>query len=210
MLKWILQNLEIVAVIVLFIAQMVRAMLKSRKTGEPRESAPHDYDEERRIREVQEQVRRQIAARRGEQPSPATPPVLTPMDEPPPLPRTETTQMPEPFGGPLGRMLEELQRKAQSQSRPEPSPQVVVARSTTAEIERQQRLVEELRVAEENKLIARRRAAHLAADQEAAAQSEPALRVAAHDRLLSELRDVHSVRRAIVLREVLGTPVGLR
>jgi hypothetical protein len=211
MLKWILQNLEIVAVIVLFIAQMVRAMLKSRKTGEPRESVPQDYDEERRIREVQEQVRRQIAARRGEQPSTATPPVLTPqMDEPPPVPRTETTQMPEPFGGPLGRMLEELQRKAQQQSRPEPPPQVVVARTSTAELERQQRIAEELRIAEEHKLIARRRAAHLAADQEAAAQSEPALRVAAHDRLLSELRDVHSIRRAIVLREVLGTPVGLR
>ena len=209
MLKWILQNLEIVAVVVLFVFQALRALVKQRKSTETRERAPQDYDEERRVREVQEQIRRQIAARRSEQPSP--PPVLTPqMDEPPPLPRTETTQMPEPFGGPLGRMLEELQRKAQQQSRPEPPPQVVVARSTTAEIERQQRIAEELRIAEENKLIARRRAAHLAADQEAAAQSEPALRVAAHDRLLSELRDVHSIRRAIVLREVLGTPVGLR
>lgn len=209
MLKWILQNLEIVAVVVLFVFQALRAMLKQRKATEERQAEPRDYDEERRVREVQEQVRRQIAARRGEQAAPPAPPVLTrDVEDMRPVPRTETTQMPEPFGGPLGRMLEELQRKAQQHAPPQLPP--VLARSSTAELERQQRIAEELKAAEESRLSARRRAAHLAAAREAESQSEPALRVAAHDRLLTELRDVHSIRRAIVLREVLGTPVGMR
>lgn len=212
MLKWILQNLEIVAVVVLFIAQIVRAMLKTRSTDAKRESAPHDYDEERRIREVQEQVRRQIAARRGEQPPAATPPVRSPQPEMhAPVPRAETTQMPEPFGGPLGRMLEELQRKAQQPHvPPAPLPPVIVARSTSSELERQERIADELKAVEEARVVAKRRAAHLALDQESVAQSEPVLRTAAHDRLLLDLRDPQSLRRAIVLREVLGTPVGLR
>ncbi len=209
MVKWILQNLEIVAIVVLFFAQMVRGFLKNRRPDERRELAPQDYDEERRVREVQEQVRRQIAARRGQQ-VPEAPPVLEPAQQSrPPVPRAETTQMPEPFGGPLGRMLEELQRKAQQQSAPQPPP-VVVARNNSAELERQQRIADELKAAEEARLVTRRRATQLAASREAIAQSEPALRSDAHDRLLVQLRDVESIRRAIVLREVLGTPVGLR
>lgn len=210
MQKWILQNLEIVAVIVLFFAQMVRAYLKTRKPEEKRDLAPQDYDEERRVREVQEQVRRQIAARRGGQ-SVETPPLLEPPAEMrAPVPRTETTQMPEPFGGPLGRMLEELQRKAQQHAPAPPPPPVVVARTNSAELERQRRIADELKSVEDARLVTKRRAAHLAASREATAQSEPALRTIAHDRLLVELRDVQSIRRAIVLREVLGTPVGLR
>jgi hypothetical protein len=214
MLKWLLQNIEVVAVVVLFAAQMVRALVKARQTAkseEKREVAPQNYDEERRVREVQEQIRRQIAARRGVQPSTATPPVLTPpAAERVPVPRPETTQMPEPFGGPLGRMLEELQRKAQPPAPPPSPPPVVVARSNAAELERQQRIADELKAVEEARLVVKRRAAHVATDKESVAQSEPALRSAAHDRLIVDLRDVQSLRRAIVLREVLGTPVGLR
>lgn len=210
MLKWILQNLEIVAVIVLFFAQMVRAFFKARRPEEKRDLAPQDYDEERRVREVQEQVRRQIAARRGEQQAEA-PPMLAPAPQSrPPVARTETTQMPEPFGGPLGRMLEELQRKAQQHAPQPPPPPVVVARNNSGELERQQRIADELKSVEDARLVTKRRAAHLAASREAIAQSEPALRTDAHDRLLVQLRDVESVRRAIVLREVLGAPVGLR
>jgi hypothetical protein len=211
MLKWIFQNLEIVAVIVLFVFQALRALAKQRKPTETRERRPPDYDEERRVREVQEQVRRQIAARRGEQAPTATPPMLSPEPEMhAPAPRPETTQMPEPFGGPLGRMLEELQRKAQQFAPPPPPPPYVAARNAAGELERQQQIADELKAVEEARLVAKRRAAHLALDQESVAQSEPALRTAAHDRLLLELRNPQSLRRAIVLREVLGAPVGLR
>ena len=43
-----------------------------------------------------------------------------------------------------------------------------------------------------------------------AEQSEAGLRTAARARLLADLADPQSVRRAFVLREVLGPPVGLR
>jgi hypothetical protein len=55
-----------------------------------------------------------------------------------------------------------------------------------------------------------RRAEHRAADRAAEAESEPALRVAARDHVLADLADPQSLRRAFVLREVLGPPVGLR
>ena len=58
--------------------------------------------------------------------------------------------------------------------------------------------------------LAARRAAHLAAEQSAAAQTTSALRRDARDELLADLRQPASVRRAFLLREVLGTPAGLR
>jgi hypothetical protein len=212
MLRWILEHLGIVVVIVLFLAQMVRAVMQSRSADAQRRATPDDGSEERRVREVQEQIKRQIAARRHEQAPSPTPPVLAP--ETPtraPVPRPTTTQMPEPFGGPLGRMLEEMQRKAQQRVPvPTPPPAPVVERRNVGEIERQQRLANELKSVEESRLLVKRRAAHVAAELELVAQSEPALRTVAHDRLLGDLHDPQSLRRAILLREVLGTPVGLR
>lgn len=208
MIKWIFEHFGVAIVVIVFLSQMVRAVLQARKVAEKRDRSGGDVDAERRVREVQEQIRRQIAARRG-QLMPDAPPVLSP--ESParaPVPRAETTQMPEPFGGPLGRMLEELQRRAQPP--PQPPPPVVAHRGHAAELERQERMAAELKAIQDAEALARRRAAHVAAEKEAEAQAEPALRSAAHDRLLGDLRDPQSLRRAIVIREVLGTPVGLR
>ncbi|MGH7944609.1 MAG: hypothetical protein ACREH8_15330 [Opitutaceae bacterium] len=210
MIQWILEHLGIVVVIVLFVAQMVRGVMRQRKTGRP-EIRRDDGDEERRVREVQEQIRRQIAARRAEGAPADTPPVLSGEAGAGPVPRAETTQMPEPFGGgPLGRMLEELQRKAQQHlPPPAPPPPVAVERRNVAELERQQRLADELKAIEETRVV-QRRAAHVASDKQLVARSESSLRVNARERLLDDLGDAESVRRAFVLREVLGTPVGLR
>jgi hypothetical protein len=106
-------------------------------------------------------------------------------------------------------MLEELQKRAQPQSSPPPPPLQQYTRNA-AEIERQERLAEELRVAEESRVLVQRRAAHLAEDVRTAAGSETGLRSVARDELLNDLSDPNSLRRAFVLREVLGTPVGLR
>src|SRR5688500_5705483 len=103
MIEWILEHLGVVVVDVLFLSQILRGVLQ-RKPPEPPVSRRDDGDEERRVREVQEQIRRQIAARRGEQAPTAAPPPLSRETEVRPVPRPETTQMPEPFGGPLGRM----------------------------------------------------------------------------------------------------------
>jgi hypothetical protein len=211
MIQWILEHLGIVVVVVLFIVQMVRGVLEQAKNRQPRPMQRDASEEERRTREVQEQIRRQIAARRAAH-QPEAPPVLPREQEPPPMARPETTQMPAPFGeGPLGRMLEELQRKAQQHlpTPPPPSP-VVVERRHLAEIERQQRLADELKALEEARHVAQRRAAHVAADRLAVIESEPAMRGEARKRLLADLSGTESLRRAFLLKEVLGTPVGLR
>jgi hypothetical protein len=118
--------------------------------------------------------------------------------------------MPETFGGPLGRMLEELQRKAQQHIPPPAPPPVLIDRRHAGELERQQRIADELKAVEEARQVIRRREAHVAADKLEVAESEPALRSDARRRLLSDLSDAQSLRRAFVLREVLGTPLGLR
>jgi hypothetical protein len=83
-------------------------------------------------------------------------------------------------------------------------------RRHAAEVERQQRIADELKQAEESRLLAQRRAEALAADKRAEAESEAALRSVARDRVMGDLSDPQSLRRAFVLREVLGAPVGLR
>jgi hypothetical protein len=210
MIKWILEHLGIVVVLFVFLSQIVRALLQARKTASHREVKADDGSEERRVREVQEQIRRQIAARRRGESSTEAPPPLPAETVSRPIPRPQTTQMPEPFGGPLGRMLEELQRKAQQHLHSVPPPQVLVEKRNNAEIERQAKLADELRAVEDTRLLVKRRAVHLASDKAAEAQSEPALRSVVHDRILGDLRDPHSLRRAIMLREVLGPPVALR
>ena len=207
MIQWILDHLGIVIVIVLFAVQMVRGLLQqARNASEQQQEMRRDEGaEERRVRDVQEQIRRQVAARRSGQAPTDTPPPLAGAPERP-LPRAETTQMPD-FGGPFGRMLEELQRKAQPTP---PPPPVLIERHNAAELERQQRLADELKALEETRRVAKRRAAHLAEDKKLLADSEPALRSATRNRLLVDLGDTQSLRRAFVLREVLGTPVGLR
>ena len=212
MIKWILENIGIVVVLVVFLSQIVRAFLRARNSSPRPEAKRDEMAEERRVREVQEQIRRQIAARRGGSPA-AEAPSRAPEGERPPVPSPQTTQLPEPFGGPLGRMLEELQRRAQQHIPPPPlqtQPPVLSDRRHLAELERQQQLADELKSAEETRHLVQRRAVHLAADRQTLAESEPALRAVARDQVLGDLRDPQSLRRAFVLREVLGKPVGMR
>lgn len=211
--RWILENLGIVIFVVIFITQILRGAARSKKAAAEHTATKDDAAEQRRIREVQEQIRRQIAARRGQAPAPAAPPPLRGESAPVPQPSPQTTQLPELFGGPLGRMLEELQKRAQpppaAPAPPAPRPAMTEAH-TLAEVSRQEELAEQMRVLEEDRLLARRKAAHLAADQRELAESEGGLRTAARAQLNADLADPSSLRRALVLREVLGPPVAMR
>ena len=51
---------------------------------------------------------------------------------------------------------------------------------------------------------------HIAEDNRVVSESEPALRAVAQHELMGDLSDPRSLRRAFVLREVLGPPIGLR
>lgn len=206
-INWVLGNLPLVIFGLVIVSQILRAAKRAREQQgeEQRHARPDALEEDRRTREVQEQIRRRIAERRGAAPAAEPPPLERPASSP------ETTQLPDVFEGPLGRMLQELQKRAQPKPEPEAPPPIAAAGARhAAEMERQAQIAEQMREYEEAQVAAKRRAAHMAEAQAAVAQAEPALRAAARGRLLDELHDPLSLRRAVVLREVLGTPVGLR
>lgn len=205
-MDWILKNIVQIATVVFVIVSIVRAMRQAKETQERHKDETIESEEQRRTREIQERIRRKIAERRGGGEAPADP--FHPAEETRTLrPSPESTSPPpDPFGELGRRVLAELERKMQ----PSAEPPRLAPQLNRAELERQARLAEELRAAEEARAQAARRAAHHAAERAAAEQSEAALRHTARARLLGELHDPQSVRRAFVLREVLGTPVGLR
>ena len=215
MLDWLLERVGVVIFVLIFVVQIVRGLMRSRRGAPADEAKPDALEEQRRVQEIQRNIRRQIAARRGEAPPAEPPPLIRREPAPAPAPSPETTQMPDPFGDPLRRVLQEIERRA----RPEPAappppllspvPAITIERRN-AELERQQRLAEELRVVEESRVLAERRVTQAAAAKSADAESETGMRGAARGRLLDDVRDPQSLRRAIVLREILGTPVGLR
>jgi hypothetical protein len=203
---WLLERIGLVIFVLLLVAQMVRGLFKTKQENPPAQAKPDELEQQRRTQEIQEEIRRRRAERRGA-PAPAEPPPLA-RREPPAQPtprRTETTQMPEPFGGPLRRVLQEFEREA----RPQPVPAPIVERRN-AELARQEQLAEQMRVLEESQMLAKRRATQMAATTYTESQSERGLRSVERAKVLDDLRDPAALRRAFVLREVLGTPVGLR
>lgn len=210
-MDWILKNLVQIVTIVFVIVSIVRAIGQARQNRDRHEDETIDSEEQRRVREIQEQIRRKIAERRGE--TAAAPPPLArresaPVETAPPVER-------EPES-PLRRVFEEIERSLQPpQPAPQSAPPPVLAMPaqsqdyTRGELERQLRLREEMQSLEQERRLVERRAANVAA---AKLQSSTAARArtADRDRLLADVRDKQSLRRAFLLREVLGPPVGLR
>ena len=211
-LDWLLERVGVLIFVLVFVVQIVRGLMRSRSETPPEQAKPDTLEEQRRVQEVQAQIRRRIAERRGETPVAEPPPMVR--REAPPAPNPQTTQMPEPFGGPLRRVFEELQRQAQPPPPPMPMPPPVPAAPVVDrrgfELERQQKLADQLRSVEESRVLAQRRATQATAIINEAAGSEMGQRSAARGRALDDLHSPESLRRAFVLREVLGTPVGLR
>ena len=84
------------------------------------------------------------------------------------------------------------------------------ALTTEAVLERQQQLADQMRALELARLGQQRRAAAVVSLREAMGKTEAGQLVGSRGELLADLRAPGSLRRAIVLREVLGSPVGLR
>jgi len=92
----------------------------------------------------------------------------------------------------------------------EPPPEPLSTAITVAELERQSQLADQLRALVEARASTERRAAEVTADLKTEADSERGMLTASRGGLLADLRDPASLRRAFVLREVLGPPLGLR
>lgn len=157
------------------------------------------YDDAERTRRIQEEIRRKIAERRSGRLPPTIPsrpterPLAPPVLAPRPVARAD--------GGlreRLGRKLAELREKAEA----------------AAAAQRKQEQVEtQRRVQATEQVAAQRRVADAVVARDALAVKKEVAIVAAKplpNRWRAELRDPASVRRAMVLREILGTPVGLR
>ena len=183
-MKWALENLQIlflVAIAVVGILQWIKRT--SEGTGSP-PPIPVDLEEEARTRRIQEEIRRRIMERRGL--APAAPPA------------PETTPQPTPFPA-APPMIEEV-RPLRVEPPPVIAAEAPAVQSLAAELKRQQELSERVRELE----TARRARATVAAESAQAALNAPA------NRSLRDLRSHSGLRRAILLREILGPPVGLR
>ncbi len=202
-MDWLLSKLPTIIFIVIVLVQIVRGISKARQQDPTPEPRHNEVEEARR----NEEIRRRIAERRAGRAEPLPEPARS---EPPPVVvERDPTAIPE-LPEPLRRMLTQLEKRREPEPTFAPPPPPVLPDRSRAELERQYRLAEEMKALEEARAVAKRRAAQLAAAQAEVASSKGALRSVARGRLLEDLKDPQSLRRAVVLREVLGTPVGLR
>jgi hypothetical protein len=222
-MQWVFEHIQIIIVVAAIIASWVTNLRKNQQQrgggsapdnpfdGDV-ESAPTE-DAEDLTRRIQEEIRRKIAERRGEASSPAPAPFQpepsSPLrDEPPPLrpvPALAETATPKP--GEIERdarqrqLREELRRQAAERAAPPPLPFENETEEADAALARQRELAERLAALE----LAReqiRATAVAATGESVAAMGSASLR--------HELRDPRALRRAFVLREILGPPVALR
>ncbi|HVS54370.1 MAG TPA: hypothetical protein VHD62_18585 [Opitutaceae bacterium] len=177
------------------VISVLRALQQAGEARKKHQASGDETEEQRRVREIQERIRRIAAERSGRT---VAPPLVRRVE---PVPPREVALPPaEVFEAPLHGGLEIEREEAPALEPP----------TRNAELERQVRLAAELRAVTERRLMGERRSAEVSAAQLQQAASEDGLRSVARARLLEDLRDPQSVRRAIVLREVLGAPVGLR
>lgn len=194
-MRWIFSNIPLL-IFLFFAFSMVRAAMAAAKQADRSKAGENESEEQRRVREIQESIRRKIAERRGgTAPTAAEPAAETGL---PPVVRRSGVPPLEPFGGPSRRILTEVRRRV---APPEPENEAAI-------LERQSQLAEQLRQLEETRVTALRRAAVVA--QDAAATVRENAGAARRAGWVEELRDPANLRRAIVMREVLGAPVALR
>jgi hypothetical protein len=210
-MKWITEHFQLILAIAGAIAYWLNQQrtaaadeAEEKKNAQPASMA--EADDAMRAEQVRAEIRRKIAERRGEaaEPAPAggvfVPEPAARKIELPPLLRPRPVTPLDPFGGPARPVFKRAEPVAA------PVPAAVAPDATPeAELVRQEELAARLReLAEQRALVARRATAVSTSD---AAVARAAL---AGDELRHDLRDPRSLRRAVILREVLGVPVGLR
>lgn len=218
-ISWLLSHVGVIVFLVVAVSA-VRNMIRVARRGQeggaaaPRRALSEDDDPEaaERTRRVQEEIRRKIAERRAsaaEAEAAATREMVSGQPRPlserlPPLVRPTRVPPLDPFGGPMRKIVRKMEEAAETASaRLEPDEEA----ETKAALERQRKLADELRALEAARKMEEQRAAAIAAMQRA---EEPGLAISGRRDLREQLRDPQELRRAVVLREILGAPVGLR
>ena len=191
------------------LAAVIAWILKNRsrtENGQGDQTPPakeYEFDDPElaeRTRTIREEIQRKIAERRGQH---TQPPVLSaPVQSKPSRIERSLEATPPPVIVPET-LREALQPKPAPVTQPERRMMTV---NVAGEAERQAALMQKLREAELMKAAAQRRAAFV----ESTADKEPAALQQARAGLSEDLRDPQALRRAFVLREIIGPPVGMR
>jgi hypothetical protein len=189
-MDWVSDNLQIIiaaaGAIAWWLNQRRQGQAEGEETVSPPDTAFEDPELAERTRKIREEIQRKIAERaRGyanEQPT-------IPRDElaEPPLVREVIVAQAPPMQRRSSTAHLEAQRQAEI-------------------LEEQATLVEKLREAEQMKIAAQKRARYEAAT----ADHSNTARALSRSSVLDDLRDPAALRRAFILREVLGPPVALR
>ena len=183
-MDWILEHLQVLIVIAAAVFAILQKFKIVRTPGTNAPAAEEDPEQAERTRRVQEEIRRRIMERRGQAPTPA--------------PAEEGGERPFPEAPP---MIEEVRPVVV------PPPVLVplapvIAAVDAGEAERQRLLRERLRELEQAV------AAGTVGAPAVAAAAEPVSAPAAG--LVELLRRPAGLRQAVVLREILDAPPGLR
>ena len=205
-MDWIVSNFGLFIFVFVAIA-VVRAIVQATKLSGQNQADTNDTEEQRRVREIQERIRRKIAERRGgAAPLAPTGELEAPVERasPPPLPTASRIPPLEPFGGPMRRLVTQLERRVHQ------APSAPSVADMAAVLERQEQLAKQMRSLEDARTLELRRAAQIVVRQNEETESAAGVRTLARRELLADLRDAQGLRRAFVLREVLGAPVALR
>jgi hypothetical protein len=201
-MDWILDHLQVVIAIAGVIAYWLTARSKQKaaeKTdyngggtpgalpggGRAMREGQQAMEQAEATRRIQEEIRRKIAERAGNAGGVRT---VQSLPTPPPMPAR--------------RRESELAREVRREE---------TERDAAAVLERQRALMDQLAALKERKAAEGvETKAVWNVDTTAATPARTSARVGEEVSLLAELRNARSLRKAIVLREVLGTPVGLR
>ena len=195
-MQWVFEHFQVI----IAVAAAITYMLNRGKQAPEASAESGDDDDSQRARQIREEIRRKIAERRqGSAPNvmpteaPSVPPVMSQQSLPPI----------DPFGGSNRPALPTFRRTVK-ESRP-------IAQTTEVEtmavLERQEQLSAQMRALEKARQVQQRRAEEIIAT--AATDALPAA-PASRGGLLADLRKTQNLRRAVLLREVLGPPVALR
>jgi len=181
-MDWLLDHPQVLFAIAIAIAAILQKLKQSGRGKTAGEASAMDPQEAERTRRIQEEIRRRIMERRGLMP--AAPPVTA----------GEAPEYPEPPP-----MMEEV-RPVMVEPPPMQAMDAAAAPGYSRELERQQQILQRLRELE----TARQAYAGIAPAIVEALVSAPA------NRLPADLRTPTGLRRAVVLREILDPPVGMR
>lgn len=202
-MEWIADHFQLVVFLVIIIAYALKAMRARSESDQGGEDQPtrrtlpgeQDAAEAERTRQIQEEIRRRILARqRGESlPPPPAPEVMeeAPPPIPPPIPTPQVLREPEydPYA----------QEAAERAARAEHEAAMLEAQRAMEEQLRQVRHAREMALAGVPRLPA-------SSVSKVSTRRASALQRSIRD----DLAGRGSLRRAIILREILGEPVALR